>query len=66
MKRLALWRFRWRVDEPGGAYAEAQLAGWVPTPMGLQPEQLRPALASGSHAPDAEALLARFYSAQEC
>lgn len=51
--------------EGGGVlalYAEAQLAGWVAPPPDLRP----PGRPLPPEQADAEALLARFYSCQEC
>jgi hypothetical protein len=61
MRRLG---FRPLLDGGGGLalYAEAQLAGWVAPP----PDLAAPRKAPFAQDIDAEALLARFYSSQEC
>ena len=46
-------------------YAEAQFAGWVAPPPELGARSA-PASPAGAQSEDAEALLARFYSCQEC
>jgi len=46
-------------------YSEAQLVGWVPSPLELQPP-ISLAQPSRTQVSDAEALVARFYSCQEC
>jgi len=70
MLKKALWRFKragssqMRSIRALSLYAEAQLTGWVAWPPELHTSQ-RAAPAKASEM-DAGALLARFYSSQEC
>jgi len=61
MRRLG---FRRRSDRAGGLalYAEAQLAGWMTPP----PDLAAPGKTPRPQQVDGEAVLARFYSSQEC
>lgn len=67
MRALVRWlRFGRRRDAGAGSfYAEAQCAGWMapPAELGAAAEVAMP---QGKKTVEAEGLLARFYSAQEC
>jgi hypothetical protein len=60
-----LWFRRRLAAGAGSFYAEAQCAGWGVPPVGVDGLPT-PASAPGKDKVEADGLLARFYSSQEC